>query len=60
LTGAIGGVMSTGSTPGRFNMVRYRPAGAAGLRRFITLAQAAEPPEREWQTLCDARSLFNG
>jgi len=41
-------------------MVRCRPAGAAGLRRFIALAQAAEPPEREWQTQHDARSSFNG
>jgi hypothetical protein len=30
------------------------------LRRCIALAQAAEPPEREWQTLRDARSSFDG
>lgn len=57
---AIGGVMPVGGTPGRFNMVRYSPADAAGLRRCIALAEAAEQPEREWQTLCEARSFFNG
>ncbi|CAN5516620.1 hypothetical protein BH09ACT8_BH09ACT8_53050 [soil metagenome] len=57
---AIGGLMPVGGTAARFNMVRYSPADAAGLRRCIALAEASELPEREWQTLRDARSFFNG
>ncbi|WP_133119103.1 hypothetical protein [Mycolicibacterium agri] len=54
------GLSRVDSTLGRYNMIRYTPVDAAGLRRCIALGQKSGRPPDEWLVIRDARSFFNG